>query len=314
MTTRNGNTELRSLLRKATQLQSLVGNTPLIPIETYSTDKVKIYAKAEWQQFGNSVKSRPAFNMIYQAILEGELNHQKTILDATSGNTGIALASIGASLGIEVTLALPENASKKRKEILSAMGAHIIYTSPFEGTDGAQQVAKELAKDHPEKYFYVDQYSNENNWRAHFQSTAVEIITQTSNSITHFVAGLGTTGTFTGTVAGLKHHNPHIRGVALQPDSAMHGLEGWKHLETVKTPAIFHPQLVDQYLEVSTMKSYEIIKEIAQREGLLLSPSSAANLLGAKKLADEIEEGVIVTVFPDSIDKYEEVFNQIFKQ
>ena len=312
MTTRNGNRDLSLLLKKAEQLKRLIGNTPLIPIDTYSKERIKIFAKAEWQQFGGSVKSRAAYNMIYQAILEGQLTSEKTILDATSGNTGIALASIGASLGIKVTLALPKNASQKRKEILNALGAEIIYTSPLEGTDGAQVVARELAEEHPEKYFYVDQYSNNNNWRAHFLSTSIEVLEQTSNSITHFIAGLGTTGTFTGTVAGLKHHKPDIKGIALQPDAAMHGLEGWKHIETVETPAIFHPELVDQFIEVSTVESYEIIKEIAEKEGLLLSPSSAANLLGAIKLSEEIEEGVIVTVFPDSIDKYQEVFDQIF--
>ena len=297
------------------QVFQQIGNTPLFEIKNaYYKPGVKIYAKLEWQQLGSSVKARPAFQIIKNAILLGHLQNGKRLLDATSGNTGIAYASIGAALGVPVTLALPENASEERKTILNALGAEIIFTSKMESTDGAQKVAKEMATLYPDKFYYADQYNNDANWQAHFSGTAPEIWQQTRGTITHFVAGLGTTGTFTGTGRGLKKLDPNIQLVALQPDNPMHGLEGWKHLETAKVPGIYNQNLADQFKEVDTYQAYEMVKNIARKEGLLVSPSAAANLLGAIQIAEEIESGVIVTTFADTADKYSEVLEFIFAQ
>lgn len=303
----------QSLKRRLAHAGQLVGNTPLFEIRNvYKKPGVRIFAKLEWQQLGSSVKSRPAFNIIKKAIEEGRLDENRHLLDATSGNTGIAYASIGAALGIPVTLCLPENASEERKRILKSLGVNIIYTSKFEGTDGAQIRAKEIHAENPDNYFYADQYSNDNNWKAHFQTTAPEIWEQTNRKITHFVAGLGTTGTFTGTGRRLKSFNPNIELVALQPANPMHGLEGWKHLETAIVPKIYDDSVADRILEVDTLASFDLVKQTAKREGLLISPSAAANLLGAIKVAENIEDGIIVTTFADSADKYTEVMNQIF--
>lgn len=296
------------------RLQNLVGNTPLLRIKgIYDKPGIEIYAKLEWQQIGGSVKTRPAFEIIKNAIQSGKLGDGQTLLDATSGNTGIAFASLGAALGIPVTLCLPENASLERKRILKALGATIIYTSKFDGTDGAQEKAKFLAQEQPENYFYADQYSNDNNWKAHLKTTAEEIWHQSGGRITHFITGLGTTGTFTGTAIGLKRKNPNIQAISMQPDNPMHGLEGWKHLETAMVPGIYRPKLADNDLEIDTIDAYEMIQRIAQTQGLLVSPSSAANLTGAVKLAKSIDKGVIVTTFPDNAEKYSEVINHIFK-
>ncbi len=300
-----------SLLTKVKSLQQEVGNTPLFRItRLYSKNKVSIFAKLEWEQLGGSVKARAAYNIIRQAIENGELNRNKILLDATSGNTGIAYATIARQLGIKVALCLPENASTERKQILEALGAEIIYTSKFEGTDGAQIVAKELAQKFPFKYFYASQYTNVNNWKAHYFTTALEIFKEVPG-ITHFIAGLGTSGTFTGTGKRLKALNSSIQLIALQPDMPMHGLEGWKHLETAAVPAIYDPLLPDAVMEVSTESAYEVIKQMSVTEGLLISPSSAANLAGAIKLANQIDEGTIVTVLPDNADKYKEIINQL---
>ncbi|MFT5763602.1 MAG: cysteine synthase B [Saprospiraceae bacterium] len=303
--------DLESKLEKVV---ALVGNTPLYRISNvFSKPGVEIYAKLEWQQLGGSVKSRPAFNIIKQAILEGKLGQGKHLLDATSGNTGIAYAAIGAALGIPVTLCLPENASDSRKQILKSLGVNIVFTSPFESTDGAQIKAKELYKKNPKKYFYADQYANEHNWKAHYETTGVEIWDQTKGKITHFVAGLGTTGTFTGTSRRLKAYNQQIEVIALQPNNPMHGLEGWKHLETAIVPKIYDDQLADRFLEADTLEAFDLIKQVAQQEGLLISPSAAANLLGAIEVAKEIEQGIIVTTFADNAEKYTEVMKQIFQ-
>ncbi len=290
-----------------------VGKTPLYEIkEVFQKPGVRIFAKLEWHQLGGSVKSRPAFQIIKSAIESGQLTPGKHLLDATSGNTGIAYAAIGKELGVPVTLCLPENASEERKAILLSLGAHIIYTSRFESTDGAQIKAKALFKEQPNKYFYADQYANENNWKAHFLTTAPEIWQQTNETVTHFVAGLGTTGTFTGTARGLKKFNPEIELIALQPNNPMHGLEGWKHLETAIVPKIYDPSIADQFMEIDTLESYDLVKRVAEKESLLISPSAAANLLGAIKVAENIEEGIIVTTFADNSDKYAEVMGQIF--
>lgn len=299
------------LVEKAIHLEKQVGHTPLIPLRNlFSKNRIKLYAKQEWKQLSGSVKGRAAYNIILEALKNGQLNETKTLLDATSGNTGIAYAAIAAKLGINLTLCLPENASRERKEILQSLGAHIVFTSRFEGTDGAQEVAKELVRKFPDKYFYADQYKNENNWKAHYKTTAVEIFSEMPG-ITHFVAGLGTTGTFVGTGKRLKELNPAIHLTSLQPDSALHALEGWKHLETAVVPGIYDSTVANENLEVSTEEAYEIIKAVYKYEHLLLSPSSAANISGALKVIEKMETGTVVTMLPDNADKYGEVIKKL---
>lgn len=301
----------KGLLKKLRSVGQQVGNTPLYAIkQLFKKQGVTIHAKMEWQQLSGSVKARAAFNIFRSAIEAGKLTGNKSLLDATSGNTGIAYATIGKLLDIPVTLCLPENASRERKEILESLGTNIIYTSRFEGTDGAQQEASRLAQENPDKYFYADQYKNDNNWKAHYNSTALEVY-EALPGITHFVAGLGTTGTFVGTGRRLKELNSSIRLISLQPDTALHGLEGWKHLETAVVPKIYDDSVADENLEVSTEEAYEIMTTAFRQEGLLLSPSSAANLAGAIRIAKSLNEGVIVTVFPDNADKYSDVVKKI---
>ncbi|MBX2889640.1 MAG: cysteine synthase family protein [Saprospiraceae bacterium] len=300
------------LLSRLRQVGQKIGNTPVHHISgLFSKKGVRIYAKKEWEQLSGSVKARAAFNIIRVAVQNGDLHRSKILLDATSGNTGIAYAAIAKELGLRVALCLPENASPERKTILQSLGAEIIFTSKFEGTDGAQEVARELASERPDLYFYADQYKNNNNWKAHYQHTALEII-ESFPQVTHFVAGLGTTGTFTGTGRRLKELNPDIQLVALQPDSALHGLEGWKHLETAVVPGIYDENLANEFLEIDTAEAYEIIKASKQHEGLLLSPSSAANLVGAIKVAEKLETGTVFTILPDNADKYGEVIKKLF--
>jgi S-sulfo-L-cysteine synthase (O-acetyl-L-serine-dependent) len=299
------------LINKAKGIGVQVGNTPLVRIKHLVAKKgVELWVKKEWEQLSGSVKCRAAYRIIIDALQKGQLSDAKALLDATSGNTGIAYAAIGSLLGIKVVLCLPENASKERKDILTSLGAEIIYTSKYEGTDGAQEVAQELAAQHPDRYFYADQYKNENNWKAHYHTTAVEILKDLPD-VTHFVAGLGTTGTFVGTGRRLKESNPDIELISFQPDSALHGLEGWKHLETALVPRIYDPSVADKNIEVSTEEAYELIRAANKHEGLLLSPSSAANIAGALKVIEEIEEGVVVTVLPDNADKYSEVIKKV---
>ncbi|HEY0679647.1 MAG TPA: cysteine synthase family protein [Chitinophagaceae bacterium] len=299
------------LIEKVRLLGSRIGRTDLHRITGFPVKKgVSIFAKKEWEQLSGSVKARAGYNIFRQAIEKGELTRNKILFDATSGNTGIAYATIGKLLNIRVTLCLPENASQERKDILKSLGAEIIYTSRFEGTDGSQQMAKRLAAEHPERYYYADQYKNDNNWKAHYYTTGPEII-EALPSITHFIAGLGTTGTFIGTGRKLKAWKPDVQLISMQPESAMHGLEGWKHMETAVVPTIYDPSLADAELTISTEETYETLKAAYRNEGLLLSPSSAANLTGALRLAQEIDEGVIVTVFPDNADKYGEVIKKL---
>ncbi|MGI9542029.1 MAG: PLP-dependent cysteine synthase family protein [Cyclobacteriaceae bacterium] len=306
-------THLEPILeQKLEHLRSLIGNTPLYPIQNvFNKPGVKIYAKLEWWQIGESVKSRPAFNIISNAINIGHLGRQQSLLDASSGNTAIAYASIAANLNIPVTICLPQNASQERKDLLDQLGAKIVYTSKFGGTDEAQQEAKTLYQQDPDRYFYADQYNNPHNWRAHYNGTGEEIFLQTNGTITHFVAGLGTTGTFTGTGRKLKELQADIKLISLQPDTALHSLEGWKHLETAKVPGIFDPHLADQTFEIDSVEAISLIKEVAKKEGILISPSSAANLLGAMKVAQSIDRGTIVTVFPDSAEKYGELLKTL---
>jgi cysteine synthase B len=299
------------LLTSVRGLEKKIGHTPLLPItRLFNKKNVRLYAKQEWMQLSGSVKARAAYNIIRKAIENGQLNRERTLLDATSGNTGIAYAHIASQLGIPVALCLPENASKERKDILESLGVRLILTSRFEGTDGAQQVAKELAVTDPAGYYYADQYKNQYNWKAHYYSTAPEIFDALPD-ITHFIAGLGTTGTFVGTGRRLRELVPGIRLISLQPDAALHGMEGWKHLETAIVPGIYDPTVADANEEVSTEEAHAMIKAAYKHEGLLLSPSSAANLAGAIRIAEQLEEGTVVTVLPDNADKYSEVIKKI---
>jgi len=286
-----------------------IGNTPLLRIGRIPAHlpHVEIAAKAEWFNPGGSVKDRPAFSMIEAGLASGDLRPGKTILDATSGNTGIAYAMIAAALGYPVKLYLPQSASRERKRILEAYGAEVILTPGDEGTDGAIRRVRELAAAEPDRYFYPDQYSNPANWQAHYRGTANEIWEQTGGRITHFVAALGTSGTFVGTTRRLKELNPDIRFISLQPDGPWNGLEGWKHMPTALRPAIYDDTLANQNLEISTEESYRMLKRLAREEGLLVSPSAAAALVGSLAVAEEIPAGrhaVIVTVFADSAAKY----------
>lgn len=305
----------KTLEKKIVEIGNRVGRTPLYSFSPrlFNRAGVKIYAKKEWLQLGGSVKARAAYFIIRAAIETGRLNEQTILLDATSGNTGIAYAAIAKEAGISVTLCLPENASIERKEILRSLGVNIVFTSKFDGTDGSQLRAQELVSEHPDKYFYADQYKNDNNWKSHYYGTAVEIFDELPE-ITHFVAGLGTTGTFIGTGRRLRELKPSVQLIAFQPDSALHGLEGWKHLETAIVPAIYDPSLADQTIEVSTEEAYDMLRKVNDEEGLLLSPSSAANIAGAIKVANTIDQGVIVTVLPDNADKYSEVINKIIRK
>lgn len=301
------------ILDSAIKLGRQIGNTPLFEISHLSPKKsVRILAKVEWMQFGGSVKARPAYNIIKQAIVNGQLGNGKTLLDASSGNTAIAYASIGAQLGIPVTICLPENASWERKMLLKGLGVEIVYTSKFGSTDEAQEKAKEMAERQPDEYFLADQYGNDNNWRAHYDNTSKEIWDAIGDELTHFITGLGTTGSFTGISRGLKEVNKDIQTIALQPDGALHGLEGWKDMETAIVPTIYDPSLADDFKNIDTFDAYEMLKQAAQKEGLMLSPSSAANLKGAIDLAEEIDQGVIVTLFPDNAEKYSEIIKSLF--
>ena len=290
-------------------LLAQIGNTPLLCLERVGREfpNVQFYAKAEWFNPGGSVKDRPALSMIQAGLASGALKLGKTLIDATSGNTGIAYAMIGAAMGYPVKLCLPDSASHERKRILAAYGADLVITPGDEGTDGAIRRVHEIVATEPDKYFYADQYSNPANSQAHYRTTANEIWEQTSGRITHFVAGLGTSGTFVGTTRRLKELNPAIRCVSLQPDASFHGLEGWKHMETAIRPAIYDDTLADENISVSTEEAYRLVKRLAREEGLLVSPSSAAALLGCFHVAARIpkdQHAVVVTVFADSASKY----------
>jgi len=271
---------------------------------------VQILAKAEWYNRGGSVKDRAALSMILDGERRGLLSKDKIILDATSGNTGIAYAMIGAERGYRVRLALPANASVERKQSMRAYGAELIFTDPGEGTDGAQRKVKQLFAADPDLYFYPDQYNNDANWRAHYDTTAREIWSQTGGRITHFVAGMGTSGTFMGVTRRLKEYNPAITCISMQPDNPLHGLEGMKHMETAIVPGIYDPALADEQIEISTESAHEMVLKLARQEGLLIGPSSGANLVAAMKIAERLADGdsaqdaVVVTICCDSAAKY----------
>ena len=291
-------------------LESRIGNTPLIRLDRVvrALPGITLLGKAEWHNPGGSVKDRAAIAMVHAAIAEGRLGPGKTILDASSGNTGIALAMLGAALGFPVLLAMPSNVSPERKRILKAYGAQVEWTRPDETSDGAIRRARELAGSDPERYCYLDQYSSPANWRAHYETTGREIWQQSEGRVTHFVAGLGTSGTFMGTTRRLKELNPEIQAISIQPDSSFHGLEGLKHMATSIVPAIYDPLLADRALEMETEAAYAMAKQLAREEGLLVGISAAAAVAASVQIArEEFAAGrsaTIVTVLPDSADKY----------
>ena len=283
-----------------------VGNTPLVPIRLFQDryPELEVYAKAEWFNPGGSVKDRAALAMIEDGECTGALTPQQTIIDSTSGNTGIAYALIGAAKGYRVKLVMPGNVSEERKQLVTAYGAEVAYSDPMEGSDGAIELCRELLTEEPERYFYPDQYSNPANPLAHYSGTAVEILGQTPSPITHFVAGLGTTGTFVGTARRLKEHDPRITTIAVQPDESFHGLEGLKHLPTAIVPDIWESSLADEVWGAPTEGSYALARRLARTEGLLVGHSSGAVLWAIEQLAARVQRGVVVTVFPDSGDRY----------
>jgi cysteine synthase B len=284
----------------------LVGNTPLLELASISSEvpNVTILGKAEWYNPGGSVKDRPALWMVRDGEKSGELDAGKVILDATSGNTGIAYAWIGAALGYKVKLCMPKNASEERKKILRALGVEIVLTDPGEGSDGAIREARRLYVEDPKQYFYPDQYTNPANPKAHYESTAPEIWEQTEGEVTHFVAGLGTSGTFVGTAWRLKEYNPEIKVISFEPDSPFHGLEGMKHMASAIVPEIYDPMIADENLGASTEEAYEMVKRLAREEGILVGLSAGAAVATSLRVARELESGVVVTVLPDGADKY----------
>lgn len=284
-----------------------IGNTPLVRLQCVAHDSgsVELLAKAEWFNPGGSVKDRAAANIVREALRSGELGPGKQLLDSTSGNTGIAYAMLGAAMKFSVSLCMPSNVSIERKRILHAYGANIIYTDAGEGSDGAIRRAREMHAAEPGRYFYADQYSNEANWRAHYEGTATEIWRQTEGRVTHFVAMLGTSGTFVGTARRLKELNPKIRCISLQPDSSFHGIEGTKHMATAIVPQIYDPAIADDDLGVSTEEAHKWVKRLAREEGLLVGISSGGAVAGCLQVAESApRRSVIVTVFPDAGDKY----------
>jgi cysteine synthase B len=305
--------------RRGEALLAGIGNTPLLPLDALIRDlpdeqpahgqvhNVHLLGKAEWYNPGGSVKDRAAARIVAEARRSGKLAPGKTLIDSTSGNTGIAYAMLGAALGFPVTLCVPENASPERKRILQAYGARIIYTDPAEGSDGAIKIARQYVERDPALYFYADQYSNDANWRAHYETTASEIWQQTEGRITHFVAMLGTTGTFVGTTRRLKELNPTICCISLQPDSAFHGIEGAKHLPSAIVPRIYDSSLADENLEIATEDAHAMARRLAREQGLLVGVSAAAAVVGCLQVVDSLKmnrRATIVTILADSGEKY----------
>lgn len=287
-------------------LTQLIGNTPLLAFSrvTRSVAPVEIYAKAEWYNPGGSVKDRAALAMVIEGERRGLLTADKVLVDATSGNTGIAYAMICAQRGYQCKLALPRNASVERKQSLIAYGAELVFTDPTEGTDGAQRYVKAMVEREPGRYFYPDQYNNNANWKAHYDTTAMEIWKQTHGRITHFVTGLGTSGTFMGVTRRLKELNPAIQCIAMQPDSPLHGLEGLKHMATALVPGIYDGDIADAQVTVNTEDAHRAVLKLARQEGFLVGVSAGANLVAAMDVARGLKEGVVVTIFCDSASKY----------
>ncbi len=288
-----------------------IGNTPLVRIREIGKEipqvrsgKVRIFAKVEYFNPGGSVKDRAACRMIQEGLRSGALTRQKTLIDSTSGNTGVAYAMIGAALGIPIELVMPENVSLQRKQIVTTFGARITYSSPMEGSDGAIRLAKRLFKENPEKYFMPDQYNNEFNPRAHYDGTGEEIWRQTEGRVTHLVATIGTGGTVMGTGRRLKDYNKAVRVIAVEPDHPLHGLEGLKHMATSIVPGIYKEGELDEKIPVATEPSYDLAERLAKEEGLIVGHSSGAAMLGALQVAEGLSEGVVVTIFPDHGDRY----------
>ena len=309
MTTQSRTLPTIQLSRPVTghSLADLVGNTPLLRlrrITAHLPETVEIYAKAEWFNPSGSVKDRPALNIIRTAEAEGQLTPDKILLDSTSGNMGIAYATLAGSLGYRVRLVIPENASPERLQILRVLGAECSMSSPLEGSDGAIREARALVEAHPDEFYYANQYDNPANWLAHYHTTGPEIVEQTEGRVTHFVAGLGTSGTFTGTGRALKHFNPDIRLVAFQPDSPFHGLEGLKHMPTAILPGIYDSTLADDNVAIPTEDAHAMVRRLAREEGLFVGISAGAAALAALRLAETLETGVVVTLFPDAGYKY----------
>lgn len=289
----------------ASSLPDLIGNTPLLRLNNLNPNpRVEIYAKAEWANPGGSVKDRPALKMIREAEASGLLTRDKTLIDATSGNTGIAYAMLGAALGYKVELCLPQNASAERKRILQAYGAHVVLTDPMAGTDGAILEVRRRVALHPGVYVYLDQYNNPANWRSHYETTGPEIYRQTAGRITHFVAGLGTSGTFVGVSRRLRELKPDVRLISMQPDSPYHGLEGMKHMATAIVPGIYDSTLADEEMEIMTEDAHAMVRQLAKHEGWFVGVSAAANIVAALKVAEKIEHGVIVTILCDGGSRY----------
>ena len=293
-----------------TTLLERIGNTPLVRLErlTDHLPGIQILGKAEWANPGGSVKDRAASAIVADAQCRGLLSRDRGLLDATSGNTGIAYAMLGAALHFPVTLCMPSNVSLERKRYLAAYGAKVVWTNPADGSDGAIRKARELAAAEPDRYYYADQYSNDENWRAHYRTTANEIWEQTEGQISHFVAGLGTSGTFVGTTRRLRELNPNIRCISMQPDSPFNGLEGLKHMATAIVPRIYDPTLADANIAMSTEQSYKMAKDLARNQGLLVGISAAAAVATSLQVAEQEaaagREAVIVTILCDSAEKY----------
>ena len=293
-----------------TQLLERIGNTPLVRLDRLSAHLpgVQILGKAEWMNPGGSVKDRAASSIVAAAQKSGQLAPGKTLLDATSGNTGIAYAMLGAAEGFPVVLCMPSNVSVERKRILDAYGAKVIWTDPADGSDGAIRMARSLAAEHPDEYFYADQYGNDNNWRAHYYGTANEIWKQTGGTVTHFIASLGTSGTFMGTTRRLRELNPNIKCVSMQPDSPFNGLEGLKHMATAIVPPIYDPHLADWNIDMATERAYAMAKWLGRHQGMLVGVSAAAAVAASLEVAEAEHragrEAVVVTILCDGADKY----------
>lgn len=299
--------ENQLIARQESGLEAAVGNTPLLPLRRITaglSPGIEIFAKAEWFNLGGSVKDRPALNILKTALAHGELAGGRRLLDSTSGNMGIAYATFGAAMRIPVTLAIPGNASPERLAILRALGAELILTDPLEGSDGAILAAQKLAAEQPERYYYADQYNNPANWQAHYTTTGPEIARQTQEQVTHFVAGLGTSGTLVGVARYLQEYASDTEIIAVQPDAGFHGLEGLKHMPSAIRPGIFDASLPDRTLEISTEAAYEMTLRLARQEGLFVGVSAGAAAAAALQVAAELQEGVIVTIFPDAGYKY----------
>jgi S-sulfo-L-cysteine synthase (O-acetyl-L-serine-dependent) len=294
-------------LKKVETVLDLIGDTPLLQMRALAEglpDSVRVFAKLEGFNPGGSVKDRPAWRMIQEGLRSGKLRPGKTIIDSTSGNTGIALALIGRVLGYPVELVVPANVSIERKQILRAYGAQVTYSDPMEGSDGAIRLCRKILEGSPEKYFKPDQYFNPMNSQAHYENTGPEIFRQTDGKITHFIAGIGTGGTIMGTGRYLKEMNPAIQVIAVEPDDALHGLEGLKHMASSIVPGIYHEEELDEKVSVSTDDAYAMVYRLSQEEGVLVGQSSGAAMFATLKIARKLKTGTLVTVFPDFGDKY----------